>query len=263
MPPVSQITINTAVLPVAGLGTRLLPLSAAVPKEMLPVGRLPAIHRIVEELLAWNIDRQLLVVRKGKISIADYLEESPEFKGRGRFAYVFQHDLRGLGHAVLQAEGWVGDGPFLVALGDAVMNSHALLGRMLAAFREETVSAVVAFEEVSRDNVFRYGIADPRGNGDVFELAGVVEKPSPESAPSNLAISARYLLTPAIFEELSAASPGHGGEIQLTDAIHRLIQKGRRALGVRLLPDERRYDIGSFESFRKAFDDFAEREGQS
>jgi len=255
--------VRAAVIPVAGLGTRLLPLSRAIPKELLPVGRYPALHYIVSELLQGGMEHLIFVTHRHKMAIADYLEETPEFAGHASFTYVFQNEQRGLGHAILQAESALGKEPFLVALGDAIITSRSLIGRMLEAHQTSGAAGVIAFEEVPRDLVSRYGIADARGDGNVFEVAALIEKPDPDKAPGILAISARYLLEPDIFRYLRATPPGHSGEIQLTDAIRSLIAGGQRVLGVRLLPGERRYDIGSFETYTEAFIDFALRDERS
>jgi UTP--glucose-1-phosphate uridylyltransferase len=168
--------------------------------------------------------------------------------------------LLGLGHAVLCARSFVGRRPFIVALGDSIIGMHAesdVVRRMSRCFMERDAVAVIAFEEVPLEEVSSYGVASPKTAGDVFELADVVEKPSPEEAPSNLAIAARYILSPAIFDALERQPPGKGGEIQLTDAIRALIREGGKAYGVRLTGGERRYDIGNFDAYFQAFVEFA------
>jgi UTP--glucose-1-phosphate uridylyltransferase len=148
-----------------------------------------------------------------------------------------------------------------VALGDSIIGLHAESGvvrRMTRCFEERGAAAVIAFEEVPRADVQQYGIAAPKdGGGDIFEIADLIEKPSPEEAPSNLAIAARYVLSPAIFDALRATPPGKGGEIQLTDAIRTLVRQGAPVYGVRLGAGERRYDIGNFEAYFRAFVEFA------
>jgi UTP--glucose-1-phosphate uridylyltransferase len=165
-----------------------------------------------------------------------------------------------LGHAVLCAKNFVGKGAFVVALGDSIIGMHAqsdVVKRMKKLFLEKGAAAVIAFEKVPHDEVSSYGIAVPRKNEEIFELEDVIEKPSVESAPSNLAIAARYVFSPIIFEALEKTSFGAGNEIQLTDAIRRLIRKGHKVYGVLLRPDERRFDIGNFESYFRAFVSFA------
>ena len=271
--------IDIAVVPVAGLGTRLLPATKSQPKEMLPVGRKPVVQYVVEELTRVGMKRILFVTGPGKASIEnhfdlngeliqtlresgkeDLLEELEFERAAVQYLYTRQRQTLGLGHAVLCARAFVGSQPFVVALGDSIIGMHAesdVVRRMLRCFREREAAAVIAFEEVPPSDTHQYGIASPRGGGDVFEIDDVVEKPSPGEAPSNLAIAARYVLAPAIFKALDATPPGKNGEIQLTDAIRAVIRGGGRAYGVRLHGGERRYDIGNFESYFRAFLEFA------
>ena len=271
--------IDIAVVPVAGLGTRLLPATKSQPKEMLPVGRKPVVQYVVEELTRVGIKRVLFITGPGKASIEnhfdlngeliqtlresgkeDLLEELEFERANVQYFYTRQRQLLGLGHAVLCARSFIGNQPFVVALGDSIIGMHAasdVVRRMTACFLERQASAVIAFEEVSAAEVQQYGIAKPRGSGDVFEIEDLVEKPAPGDAPSSLAIAARYVLSPAIFDALERTPPGKGGEIQLTDAIRSVIRDGGRAYGVRLHRDERRYDIGNFQSYFEAFVEFA------
>jgi UTP--glucose-1-phosphate uridylyltransferase len=273
-------TIDLAVVPVAGAGTRLLPATKSQPKEMLPVGRKPVVQYIVEELVQSGVRRILFVTGPGKTSIENHFDvnaelitflrdtgkeellEELEFERRSvEYCYTRQRRQLGLGHAVLTARPFVGDQPFVVALGDSIIGLHAqslVVRRMLSAFEAERADAVIAFEEVPREEVRQYGIAKPRGDaGGTFPLADIVEKPAVEEAPSNLAVAARYVFRPTIFDLLAQTKPGKGGEIQLTDAIRTLIQRGGKVLGVRLPPGEQRYDIGNFESYYAAFCEFA------
>ncbi|TVS19271.1 MAG: UTP--glucose-1-phosphate uridylyltransferase [Planctomycetaceae bacterium] len=274
------MSIDIAVVPVAGLGTRLLPATKSQPKEMLPVGRKPVAQHVVEELALSGIGRLLFVTGKGKHSIENhfdtdgdlitYLRESGreqelaelDFE-RQQMEYFYTRQRRqlGLGHAVLCAAPLVGRQPFVVALGDSIIGLNAqsdIVARMTALFETTGADVVVAFEEVPRDEVFRYGIAKPRGPvDDVFDLESLIEKPSVDEAPSNLAVAARYVFSPVIFDKLAETPPGKGGEIQLTDAIQTILSEGGRGLGVRLHPHERRYDIGNFGSYFRAFVDFA------
>jgi UTP--glucose-1-phosphate uridylyltransferase len=162
---------------------------------------------------------------------------------------------------VLTARPFVGDQSFVVALGDSIIGLHAqslVLRRMLDTFEAERADAVIAFEEVPRAEVRQYGIAAPKGAATaVFPLADIVEKPAVDEAPSTLAVAARYVFRPAIFDLLATTKPGKGGEIQLTDAIRAMIRGGGKVLGVRLPPGESRYDIGNFESYYAAFVEFA------
>ncbi len=271
--------IDIAVVPVAGLGTRLLPATKSQPKEMLPVGRKPVVQYVVEELARVGMTQVLFITGPGKASIENHFDLNDELirtlREGGReellaelafertavqYFYTRQRQTLGLGHAVLCARSFVGDQPFVVALGDSIIGMHAesdVVRRMTRCFVDRGASAVIAFEEVPNAEVSQYGIARPRTGGDIFEIEDVVEKPSPHEAPSNLAIAARYVLAPAIFDTLARTTPGKGGEIQLTDGIRALIRQGGRAYGVRLRPDERRYDIGNFDSYFQAFVEFA------
>jgi len=248
-------------VPVAGRGTRLFPLTRSQPKEMLPLGRRPTIEYVVDELAAAGIKRVIFVTSAGKRSIEEHLDSKKAAFGRGiRFGYTRQAEPRGLGHAVLCTQAFVGREPLVVALGDCVLGRRGrsdILSRMLACFEKERPSAVIAFEEVPRDHVERYGIAAPRQDGDVFDLADLVEKPRRDQAPSSLAVAARYVFAPEILDALESTEPDHSGEIQLTDAVRRLIRDGRKVMGVRLAPGEPRYDVGSFEGYFRAFVDLA------
>jgi len=274
------MSIDMAVVPVAGRGTRLLPLTKSQPKEMLPVGRKPVVQYVVEELARCGIGRLLFVTGPGKtaienhfdidVELIDYLRETGKEElleelafERADLQYFYTRQRRqlGLGHAVLCAEPVVGRQCFVVALGDSIIGLHAqsmVVGQMVNQFEARHADAVIAFEEVPRDEVFRYGIASPRNSGgDVFELEDLVEKPDPGDAPSNLAVAARYVFSAAIFDYLRRTPPGKGEEIQLTDAIRMLIRDGGKVLGVRLAGGERRFDIGNFESYFEAFLEFA------
>jgi UTP--glucose-1-phosphate uridylyltransferase len=271
--------VNIAVVPVAGLGTRLLPATKSQPKEMLPVGRKPGVQYVVEELTRAGMKRLLFVTGPGKTSIENHfdlnddliqnlretgkeelLQELQFERAPVQYFYTRQRQLLGLGHAVLCSQPFVGDLPFVVALGDSIIGLHAqsdIVGRMTRCFLERKAKAVVAFEEVPRQEVPNYGVAKPKGNGELFELEDVVEKPSAQEAPSNLAIAARYVFAPCIFDALQRTAPGKGGEIQLTDAIRLIIREGGKVLGMRLRKQERRFDIGNYDAYFRAFVEFA------
>jgi UTP--glucose-1-phosphate uridylyltransferase len=274
------MTVDIAIVPVAGLGTRLLPATKSQPKEMLPVGRKPVAQHVVDELAQSGIRRLLFITGKGKHSIENHFDIDGELiaylRETGRenelaelaferkdleYFYTRQRRQLGLGHAVLCAAPLVGQQPFVVALGDSIIGLNAtsdIVRRMIEQFERTRADVVVAFEEVPRAEVSRYGIAKPRGPvGDVFELESLIEKPEPDEAPSNLAVAARYVFSPIIFEKLAQTEPGKGGEIQLTDAIEMVLAGGGKGLGLRLRPDERRFDIGNFESYFQAFVEFA------
>jgi len=271
--------IDIAVVPVAGLGTRLLPATKSQPKEMLPVGRKPVVQYVVEELTRVGTKEVLFVTGPGKASIENHFDLNPELiqtlretgkeelleelafeRSAVQFFYTRQRQLLGLGHAVLCARSFVGRRPFVVALGDSIIGMHAesdVVSRMVRCFLERDAVAVIAFEEVPASEVVHYGVAAPLSEGDVFEVGDVVEKPPVEEAPSTLAIAARYVLSPAVFDALERTPPSKGGEIQLTDAIRTLIRQGGRVYGVRLTGGERRYDIGNFDAYFRAFVEFA------
>jgi UTP--glucose-1-phosphate uridylyltransferase len=264
---------------VAGLGSRLLPATKSQPKEMLPVGRKPVVQYVVEELTRVGLNQILFITGPGKSSIENHFDLDSELtqilresgkeellselsfeRTAARYYYTRQRQILGLGHAVLCAKNFVGNQAFVVALGDSIIGIHAesdVVKRMKKVFIEREATAVIAFEDVPHDEVFRYGIAAPKENDEVFELADVIEKPSVETAPSNLAIAARYIFSPVIFNALEQTSFGTGDEIQLTDAIRCLIREGHKVYGVLLRPGEKRFDIGNFDSYFRAFISFA------
>ena len=273
------MNIDIAIVPVAGLGTRLLPATKSQPKEMLPVGRKPVVQYVVEELTRVGMKRVLFITGPGKTSIENHFDLDGELvqtlresgkedllaeleyeRATVQYFYTRQRQLLGLGHAVLCARSFVGDQPFVVALGDSIIGMNAesdVVRRMIQCYEEKNAAAVIAFEEVAPEDVNDYGIAQPRTNDELFEIVDLVEKPTPRDAPSNLAIAARYVLSPTVFDALSVTRRGKGGEIQLTDAIRAVIRGGGTAYGVRLRPGERRYDIGNFDSYFEAFVAFA------
>ena len=274
--------IVKVVVPVAGMGTRLLPATKSQPKEMLPVGRRPVVQYVVEELQAAGLREILFVTGRKKTAIEDHFDPDPELvrtlstgggyellaeleytETQARFFYTRQSVPRGLGDAVNHAREFAGDEHFAVALGDSIIMSRdgtSLLRDMMAEHLANGAACTLAVEEVDPADVYRYGIVRPGGEAvakGAFPIEDLVEKPRAGSAPSNLAIAARYIFSPAIFEAISRTAPDRNGELQLTDAIRLLLQLGQRVQAVRLRPSERRYDIGNFESYFKAFIDFA------
>ncbi|MTV25139.1 UTP--glucose-1-phosphate uridylyltransferase GalU [Nitriliruptoraceae bacterium ZYF776] len=266
--PVAQV--SKAVIPVAGLGTRFLPATKAVAKELLPVVDKPAIQYIVEECVRAGLDDVLLVTAMGKAAIEDHfdrridLEEALAAKGKdddlatvrdlaslARVHSVRQGEALGLGHAVLQAAEHVGDDSFVVCLGDDIVDpATPFLERMVAA-HERTGRAVVALMEVPEDQVHLYGVADttPGEVDGEYWISGLVEKPDPADAPSNLIVVGRYVLPGSIFEVLRETPPGRGDEIQLTDALQTLATDAP-IVGVKL--DCPRHDTGDKLGFLKA-----------
>jgi UTP--glucose-1-phosphate uridylyltransferase len=272
--------VDLAIVPVAGQGTRLLPSTKSQPKEMLPVGRKPVVQYVVEELAQSGIRRMLFVTGPGKTSIENHFDLNAELidflRERGKeelleeldferqdlqYFYTRQRRQLGLGHAVLCAQPLIGDQAVVVALGDSIIGLHAqseIVRRMIEEFDRTGADGVIAFETVPADDVVHYGIAKPRRTtGTAFELQDIVEKPTVAEAPSNLAVAARYVFKPVIFDLLARTPPGKGGEIQLTDAIRTLIQQGGKVIGLPLPAGERRFDIGNFESYFRAFIEFA------
>jgi UTP--glucose-1-phosphate uridylyltransferase len=249
--------VTVAVVPVAGRGTRLLPLTHAQAKEMFPLGRRPVVQHVADEIAAAGLGRIVFVTSADKAAIQAHFESAAaEQPGGPQAAYVPQSSPRGLGDAVLCAEPAVGAAPFAVALGDCVLTGAregALLERMLRLFERERPSGVIAFEEVPADEVDKYGVAAPAGDGDVFALRDIVEKPRRQEAPSRLAVAARYVFAPDIFGALRHTPPDARGEVQLTHAVRRLIEGGGRVLGVRLAPGESRRDVGSIDGYFRAF----------
>jgi UTP--glucose-1-phosphate uridylyltransferase len=253
-----------AVIPAAGLGTRFLPATKATPKEMLPVVDRPAIQYVVEEAVAAGLSDVLMITGRNKRSLEDHfdraweLEAALEAKG-DRFRlervresnvladihYTRQGDPRGLGHAVLCAAQHVGNNPFAVLLGDDLIDERdELLTRMIGVQRQ-THGSVVALMEVDPSQVHLYGCAavERTAVGDVVKITGMVEKPEPADAPSNLAVIGRYVLHPHVFDVLRDTKPGRGGEIQLTDALQELAQESQsQQPGVQLACD--RSDLG-------------------
>jgi UTP--glucose-1-phosphate uridylyltransferase len=243
----SQPAVRKAVIPAAGLGTRFLPATKAQPKEMLPVVDRPAIQYVVEEAVAAGIDDILIITGRNKRAIEDHFDRNVELelelREKGKFDeladvrrladladihYVRQGEPLGLGHAVSVARKHVGDEPFVVMLGDDLMDGPSLVRSMIDVF-DRTGSSVVALMEVPPEDISHYGCAEVAESdhpeiADLVAIRGLVEKPEPAEAPSNLAVMGRYLFTHEIFEVIEKVSPGRGGEIQLTDAIVLLLE---------------------------------------
>jgi UTP--glucose-1-phosphate uridylyltransferase len=270
-----------AVIPAAGRGTSLLPLTKSQPKEMLPVGNKPVVQHVVEELLHNGLRRILFITGSDKTAIENHFDINPEliqflrYNGKediladlafereeADYYFTRQRQQSGLGNAVLCAESFVGNEPFAVALGDTILGLEMpsnIVRKMTECFEQASgkVSAIIAFDEVPPEDVVNYGIAKPKnGGGDFFELEDLIEKPSLEKAPSHLAVAARYVFSPEIFHYLHKTPRGIGDAVQLTDAIRLMIQDGKTVLGVCLPQDEPRYDIGDFDSYYRAFLDF-------
>jgi UTP--glucose-1-phosphate uridylyltransferase len=275
--------IRNAVVPVAGLGTRLLPLTKSQPKEMLSVGRKPVVQYVLEELQHCGVSRLCFVTARGKHSIEDHFDPDSELRkmlekdpgkrdlldalafeqNHLRIFYARQSEPLGLGHAVMQAREFVEDEPFVLALGDCILTSHNgshIVERMMDCFVRRRARCVVALEEVPRERISRYGVVAPGKGKDVVQITDIVEKPDADKAPSNLAISARYVFSPVIFDALDRTKPGRNNEVQLTDAIRIMLRERGGVYGVRLAPGEERHDIGNFQDYFRSFIEFALRD---
>lgn len=264
--------IRKAVVPAAGFGTRLRPLTQAFPKELLPVGRKPVLSYVVDELRRSGIQEILFVVSSAKPQIRAFFGEGETETAEGlppvQFSYTNQLQQRGSGDAVLCAESWVGEEPFVVAFGDCIVDApedgSAPLKRMMETFHTQKAGGVVLVEQVAKEKVFRYGVVAPKEAIEMpptapFALKGIVEKPSVEEAPSNLVIAARFVLHPAIFRALHETKPDKRGEYNLPDAMCAMLDE-RPLFATPLLQGEARRDIGNFETYFTNFIRFALRD---
>ncbi len=253
--------ITHAVIPVAGLGTRLLPATRSAPKEMLPVVDKPVVQYVVEELAQAGIERVLFVTGRRKRAIEDHFDYDPELGAAAvpgdtlRISYTRQPRPLGLGDALRHADGFAGDEGTVVALGDAIIEPPApgnsgIVARLIEAYERTGASAALAVTEVDADEVQRYGIVIVGGAGEVTD---VVEKPRPGEVSSRLAVAARYVLGPAVFAALRDLEPDDSGEVQLATALRAVIEAGERVVAVELASGERRHDIGTVEGYCSAF----------
>lgn len=265
--------ISKAVIPAAGLGTRFLPATKAMPKEMLPVVDKPAIQYVVEEAVEAGLTDVLMVTGRNKNALENHFDRNTELesvlerKGDNHrlqevnqsshlatIHYVRQGDPKGLGHAVSKAEMHVGNNPFAVLLGDDIIDSRDDLLKQMVAVYERQPSSIVALMEVDPSQVHLYGIATVESTDDdsVVRITELVEKPKAEDAPSNLAIIGRYILQPDVFSEIAKTKPGSGGEIQLTDALNALAHSGAGGGVMGVVFRGRRYDTGDRMDYLKA-----------
>lgn len=268
--------VKKAIIPAAGLGTRFLPATKAQPKEMLPIVDKPTIQYIIEEAVEAGIQDIIIVTGRNKRSIEDHFDRSIELElelERGaklemldmvkeisemaNIHYIRQKEPRGLGHAILAARHFIGDEPFAVLLGDdVVVSKQPCLGQMLDVFREYQTS-ILGVQTVAREVVDKYGIiAGKQVDDRVYKVTDMVEKPSLEEAPSNVAVLGRYIITPEIFRFLETLDAGRGGEIQLTDALKRLAKE--QAMYAYDFKGHR-YDVGTKAGFIQANIEFALR----
>jgi UTP--glucose-1-phosphate uridylyltransferase len=264
------MTVRCAVIPAAGMGTRFLPATKAVPKELLPIGDTPLLQLVIDEALGAGVDHIVVVSSRSKPGIESYFDQSPEViealeaQGRTELAarvrsigsdwtatVVYQDQPRGLGHAVGCAREAVGDQPFAVMLPDELMGDSSLLAHMNGVC-VSSGGSVVGLKRVPFDEVGAYGVIEPLSPVDpdgVVAIGGMVEKPDPTDAPSDLIIIGRYVLTPDVFDEIDGLSPGRGGEIQLTDALR---AQAARSPFHGVLSDVARYDTGNPIGYLKA-----------
>ncbi|WP_121616238.1 UTP--glucose-1-phosphate uridylyltransferase GalU [Virgibacillus halodenitrificans] len=267
------MSIKKAIIPAAGLGTRFLPATKAMPKEMLPIVDRPTIEYIVEEAVDSGIEDIIIVTGKGKRAIEDHFDSAYELEEnllkKGKYDllekvqksanveihYIRQKEPKGLGHAIWSARKFIGNEPFAVLLGDDIVQNKIPCLKQLISVYEDTRSSVIGVQQVSEDETNRYGIIDPLSNRDrLYEVNRFVEKPPLGTAPSNLAIIGRYILTPEIFSFLEEHNIGAGGEIQLTDAIEQL-NKTQKVFALEFIG--KRYDVGEKLDFIKTTIDLA------
>ena len=260
--------IRKAVIPAAGFGTRFLPATKSQPKEMLPIVDTPVIQYVVEEAVASGITDILMVIGKGKRAIEEHFDRNFQLEDQlarqnkteeleiirrisdmAEIHFVWQKEMKGLGHAVLCGMHHVGNEPFAVLLGDTVVGAEMPATRQLIDVYNHYHSSVVVLEEVEPEKVSRYGVLKGRDMGDgLYQVEDFIEKPPVDRAPSNLAFAGRYVFKPAIFHYLQLTQPGKGGEIQLTDAMRAMV-KDQAMYGKKL--HGKRYDIGNKEGFIK------------
>ena len=273
--------VTKAVIPAAGLGTRVLPATKAQPKEMLVIVDKPSLQYIVEELVESGITDIVIVTGRNKNSIEDHFDFSYELENTlerdGKFEllkkiddissmaniyYVRQNHPLGLGHAILKAKSFIGDDPFVIALGDDIVyNPTAPVAKQLIDVYEKYGSSVIGVQEVENKDVSKYGIVKPAAilDENTVEMVDFIEKPTLEEAPSNLACLGRYLLSGEIFKYLETTEPGKGGEIQLTDAILKMLNDDQKVVAYNF--QGKRYDIGNKIGLLKANIEFGLRKG--
>ena len=268
-------SVTKAVIPAAGLGTRFLPATKATPKEMLPVVDRPAIQYVVEETIRAGLNDVLMITGRNKRALEDHFDRVPVLESQlaeqgkdallkaveatnelGELHYVRQGDPKGLGHAVLRGKVHVGDEPFAVLLGDDLIDEKEDLLSQMVEVQQATGGSVIALMEVPRESISAYGAAAieaVEGQDGYVKVTGIVEKPTPEEAPSNFAVIGRYVLSSKVFEVLENTAPGRGNEIQLTDALQTLAVGASEGEGVYgVVFKGRRFDTGDKLSYLKA-----------
>lgn len=264
-----KVKVRKAVIPAAGWGTRFLPITKSVPKEILPLVDKPIIQYAVEECAACGIELIIIITSQGKAAIEDYFDKSvglehileqrskedllakiSHLSNLPSICFVHQKELLGLGHAVLSAKDVVGKEPFLVILPDDLFEQKELVLKKMLNIFEQYHGSVVAVKKVEPDEISRYGVVKPKRIAkDVYQIMDFIEKPEPSQAPSNLAIMGRYVLMPEVFEELQSTSFGVGGELQITDGLKRLLRR-QAVFGYEIEGDY--YDAGTILGWIKA-----------
>ena len=268
------MTVKKAIIPAAGLGTRFLPATKSQPKEMLPIVDKPTLQYIIEEAIESGIEEILIITGRNKKSIEDHFDKSVELeleleqKGKDEMLemvrnisnmvnihYIRQKEPKGLGHAIHCAKSFIGNEPFAVLLGDDIVDCETPCLKQLISAYDEYKTSILGVQEVAKEDTYKYGILDVKHIEDrVYKVKDMVEKPSVEEAPSNVAILGRYIITPEIFNILENQEPGKGGEIQLTDALKTL---GKQEAIYAYNFEGRRYDVGDKLGFLEATIDFA------
>ena len=253
-----------AVIPAAGSGTRLLPATKSQAKEMLLVGRKPVIQHVAEEIQGAGINKILIVTNQKKRALEDHFDphlnhfsQLQEIDNDIEFFYTRQSHPKGLADAISKAETFVNNEPFVVCLGDSIIQSKPksnVLDSLIETYMRNQANASILFEEVALESVVKYGIAAPDfEQGLTFSIADIVEKPSVDKAPSNLAVAARYVFSPEIFDYIRQTKPGRNNEIQITDSIRLALQNQGRVFGLKLDHGEKRFDIGNYRAYFEAF----------
>ncbi|MBT5934247.1 UTP--glucose-1-phosphate uridylyltransferase GalU [Sulfurimonas sp.] len=273
--------IKKCLFPAAGYGTRFLPATKAIPKEMLPVLTKPLLQYGIEEAIEAGMSTMAIVTGRGKRSIEDHFDISYELEhqikdtpkehylteirsviNKCTFSYTRQVEMKGLGHAILTGKTLIGDEPFAVILADDLCDndSKAVLTQMTEIYEKHPDCCIVAIEEIPKEHTNKYGvIAGEEIESNLFKVNNMVEKPDPKDAPSNLAIIGRYILTPEIFDVIEQTPPGKGGEIQITDALLTLAKQGK-VLAYKF--DGKRFDCGSVDGFVEATNYFYEKQNK-
>lgn len=248
-----QRKVTKAVIPAAGKGTRLLPLTKAIPKELIPLGCKPVLEHIVEEITESGITDVLFVISEDKTAIRTHFGDSANGV---KFFYAFQKEQKGLADAIYCSKEFAGNDHFAVVLGDSIIETDQSthpFRRLLDTYEQTNASGVIIVEKTPREQVSRYGIVSPKHSiAPNFEIDALVEKPKPEDAPSEYAIAGRYVFSPDIFRYIENTQKGAGGEYQITDSIGLMLKDKNEVWCVALGENEARYDIGTFDSYFEA-----------